>query len=171
MTTTFRGPVPPVVSDWLARRQALGQDRGDEVWDGRYVVAPEPHGGHEELRLSLAFLLHPAARRLGLRALSGMNLGAPADYRCPDGALVAGPPALWYDTAVLVVEVLSPEDMTFEKLPFYAAHGVQELLVLDWRQRTAQVLALQPEPHETERSEVLGLTVRGLEQQLDWPQP
>jgi Uma2 family endonuclease len=33
--------------------------------------------------------------------------------------------------AALVLEIISPGDETWEKLDFYAAHGVEELLIVD----------------------------------------
>ncbi len=82
-----------------------------------------------------AALLKPVAHRLGVRAALTFNLGGPDDYRIPDAGLIPGPAGVWHDTAMLVVEVLSPDDMTFDKLDFYAAHGVHELLVVDWQDR------------------------------------
>ena len=53
---------------------------------------------------------------------------------------------------MLVVEVLSPEDMTFDKLDFYTAHGVRELLVVDWQERSVRCFALQEGQVERDRS-------------------
>jgi len=44
---------------------------------------------------------------------------------------------------VLVAEVLSPENMTFDTLGFSTAHSVRELLVVDWRDRSVRCFALQ----------------------------
>ena len=43
MTTIVRGPRPPELEQLLERRRRSGADRLDEVWEGRYVVAPDPH--------------------------------------------------------------------------------------------------------------------------------
>ncbi len=40
---------------------------------------------------------------------------------------------MWFATAALVVEIVSPGDKTWEKLPFYAAHSVDESLIVDPR--------------------------------------
>lgn len=169
MTTIVRGPRPPELAAWLDRRRALGLDRRDEVWAGRYVVAPDPHSNHGHVQLRLAALLVPAAERLELQATSTFNLGRPDDFRVPDAGLIPWPAGVWHDTAVLVVEILSPDDETFAKLDFYAAHGVQELLVVDWQQRSVRCFALQDGGRETGRSEVLGLDRRALEAAIDWP--
>jgi Uma2 family endonuclease len=169
VTTIVRGPRPPELEAWLVERRRLGQDRRDEVWEGSYVVAPEPHGSHGEVQMELGAVLKPAAQRLGLRMTSAFNLGGPDDYRIPDAGLLPGPLDVWLDTATLVVEILSPDDATFEKLDFYTAHGVQELLVVDGRERTIRVFALQDGQTERDRSEVLDASTAALQDQVDWP--
>ena len=169
MTTIVRGPRPPELEAWLERRRRLGQDRRDEVWEGRYVVAPDPHGNHGEVQLALGDLLRPAARRLGLQATTTFNLGGPDDFRVPDAGLVPRPAGVWYATAELVVEILSEDDETFAKLDFYTAPGVRELLVVDWRDRSVRCFALQDGQRPSAASEVLAMTVEELEASLDWP--
>lgn len=88
--------------------------------------------------------------------------------RVPPG-LIPWPAGTWHDTAVLVVEILSPDDETFAKLDFYRRHGVSELLVADWRSRTVRCLALQEEPQERDRSDVLAMSTAQIEAQVDWP--
>ncbi len=169
MTTIVRGPRPPELEQWLERRRAVGADRFDEVWEGRYVVAPDPHAAHGALQIELGVLLKAAAARLGARAALTFNLGGPGDFRIPDAGLVHGPYGVWHDTALLVVEVLSPDDMTFDKLDFYTARGVQELLVVDGEQRSVRCFALQDGQAERDRSEVLGATTAELVSAIDWP--
>lgn len=171
MTLIVRGPRPPEVEAWLERRRRLGLDRRDEVWEGRYVVAPDPDSHHGEVQLLLASLLLPAAERLGLRPTATFNLGRDGDFRVPDAGLLPGPHGVWHDTAVLVVEILSPDDATFDKLDFYTAHGVHELLVLDWRSRSVRVLAMQDGQVDRQRSDVLALTVAEIETAIRWPPP
>jgi Uma2 family endonuclease len=117
----------------------------------------------------LRALLKPVASRLGLRPALTFNLGQPGDYRIPDAGLLPGPPGVWHETAELVVEVLSPDDMTFDKLDFYTAHAVRELLVVDWQQRSVRCFALQDGQAERDRSEVLGLTTAAIVAAIDWP--
>lgn len=170
MTTIVRGPRPPELEQFLERRRQSGADRFDEVWEGRYVVAPDPHSAHGALQGDLFALLKPVSRSLGLRAALTFNLGGPDDYRIPDAGLLAGPYGVWHDTAVLVVEVLSPDDMTFDKLDFYTAHGVQELLVVDGHDRSVRCFALQDGQAERDRSEVLTRTTADLVAAIDWPE-
>ena len=169
MTTIVLGPRPPELEAWLERRRSLGLDGRDEVWEGRYVVAPEPDARHGEVQFGLSDVLKQAAKRLGLRATTTFNLGGPDDFRIPDAGLLPGPLGVWHDSAVLVVEILSPDDETFAKLDFYESHGVQELLVADWRDRSVRVYALQEGQAERDRSEVLDMTVAELVAEVDWP--
>jgi Uma2 family endonuclease len=46
-----------------------------------------------------------------------------------------GAAGTWLPTAALVVEIVSPEDETWEKLPFYAAHDVDEVQIVDPAER------------------------------------
>jgi Uma2 family endonuclease len=169
MTTIVLGPRPPELEAWLERRRRLGLDRRDEVWEGRYVVAPDPDGRHGTVQAELAFLLKQAAERMALNWTTTFNLGDPSDFRIPDAGLLPGPLGVWHDSAVLVVEVVSPDDETFAKLDFYTEHGVHELVVADWRERSIRVFALQEGQAERDRSQVLDMTTAEIEAAIDWP--
>jgi Uma2 family endonuclease len=52
------------------------------------------------------------------------------------------PDATYLPSAAIVVEVLSPDGETFGKLPFYAAHGVEELLGADPMERRVRIFCL-----------------------------
>lgn len=169
MTTIVRGPRPPELEQYLERRRRAGADRFDEVWEGRYVVAPDPHSNHSVVQGEVFAVLKAPARRLGVRVVLTFNLGQPGDFRIPDAGLLPGPAGVWHDTALLVVEVLSPEDMTFDKLDFYTARGVRELLVLDWRDRSVRCFALQDGQAERDRSDVLAMTTAEVAAAIEWP--
>lgn len=81
-------------------------------------------------------LLDGPARAAGLRpTMSEFSLGeSEHDFRVPDGGLHRpGASGVWQSTAAAVVEILSPDDESRQKLPFYADHGVDELAEqLDW---------------------------------------
>jgi Uma2 family endonuclease len=175
MPTLVKDPPPAGFEELLERRRALGQDVLDEVWEGVYVMNPAPSEGHADVAQQLAELLGPAARAAGLwPRMSIFNLGEPEDYRVPDGGLlrerlnrVRAP------TAALVIEILSPDDDTWKKVPFYAKHGVDELLIVDLDQRRVDWLGLDPsgEYRPLERSRLIELGPAELAERLDWPPP
>jgi Uma2 family endonuclease len=170
--TLVRDPQPADFEALLVRRRRLGLDRSDEVWEGVLHMNPAPHGRHAEVQWQLAVLLDQPARAGGLRPVGEFNLGEPEDYRVPDGGLHApGEPQLFYPTAKLVVEVVSPDDETWAKLGFYAAHGVDELLIVDPQERRVHWLALAPggEYQPLERSSLIALAPAELAERIDWP--
>jgi Uma2 family endonuclease len=133
---------------------------------------PPPSFEHQLIAQQLAELLGPLARRCGLVALvQEFALGDSSSYRVPDGGLhrpEAG--GVWHPTAALVIEIVSPGDETWDKLPFYAAHKVDEVLIVDPQQRRVHWLALEGgEYRATERSRLLDLVPRELSEQIDWP--
>ncbi len=66
----------------------------------------------------------PPALGSGLIRSDRFNLGKSDDYRVPDHCWVRElPDSKHLPTAAIVVEVLSPDDETFDELPFYAAQG------------------------------------------------
>ena len=69
-----------------------------------------------------------------------------------------------------MVEIVSPNDETWEKLPFYAAHHVDEVLIVNPQERTIAWLALdEGEYKQIERSNLIDLSTRDLAEQIDWP--
>ncbi|MHB1859591.1 MAG: Uma2 family endonuclease [Solirubrobacteraceae bacterium] len=172
MRTLLPDPPPADLAALLQRRRRLGLDRHDEVWEGVIHVAPAPHSVHADIQLQLAEMLGPVSRDAGLHALGGeFNIGDAQDYRVPDaGILRRREHATWLPTAALVIEILSPEDETLEKLPFYAARHVDELLIVDPQQRSVDWLALEHgDYHPIEKSRLVDLSVAQLAQQIDWP--
>ena len=172
MPTLVIDPAPVEFSALLARRRRLGLDRGDELWDGVLHVNPGPHGRHHRLQQQLAELLAAPARAAGLvPAIGDFNLGDERDYRVPDGGLHRpGPDEMYYATAALVVEIVSPGDETWQKLPFYAAHCVDELLIVDPREPAVYWLGLRGEGYEPiERSGLIELGALDLAERIEWP--
>jgi hypothetical protein len=159
--TVVLGPRPPELEAVLERRRALGQDLYDEVWAGEYHMAPEPSHRHALLDDEVAAVLRPLARRAGLVGSGPFNLGRPGDYRVPDRGLHRGRSAeVWVPTAAMVVEILSPDDETFDKFAFYARHRVDEVLVVDPALQTVRCWRLSEESYvENEASGLLGVTV------------
>ena len=171
MATLVRDPQPAEFKALLERRRRLGQDLFDEVWEGVLHMNPVPHSRHGRLEWQLAGILAPLAAAAGLRALGQFNLGEEGDYRVPDGALVRpGPDAVYLPTAALVLEIVSPGDESWEKLGFYAAHTVDELLIVDPQAQTVIWMGLEDNEYKSlARSRLIALSASELAHQIDWP--
>ena len=173
MTTLVLGTPPPELEALFERRRQAGVDRLDEVWQGVRHMVPGPSFEHARISQQLAELLGPLASASGLlAAISEFNLGeSEHDFRVPDGGLHRpGAAGVWLSTAALVVEILSPEDEAWQKLPFYAAHAVDEVLIVDPADRTISWLALVGgEYRRLQRSGLIDIGPEELCEQLDWP--
>lgn len=172
MRTLLPDPPPPEIAALLARRHQSGADRHDEVWEGVLHMTPAPRGDHDDVQQQLAVLLDGPARAAGLLpTIGGFNLGAPGDYRIPDGGLRRErSDRAFYPTAALALEVVSPGDETWDKLPFYAAHHVDELLIVDPRRRSLDWLALSGDRYRPiNHSKLIDLSVARLNAGIDWP--
>lgn len=172
MKTVVLGPLPAELEDLIERRKRLGQDLYDEIWEGTYHMAPAPRWRHSALDDQLAQVLGPLAKRSGLVGGGPFNLGEPGNFRVPDHGYLRGhpdPEAVYVPTAAVVVEIVSPGDETWEKLPFYAARRVEELLVVDPEDHRVRMFALERESGEfaeADHSVVLGMSALDLEMQL-----
>jgi Uma2 family endonuclease len=169
--TLVLDPAPVELEELLERRRRAGADRRDEVWQGVLHMVPGPGEAHMRIQQQLAELLGPLARTAGLTPLPGVNLGTKDDYRIPDAALldITGW-GTYAPSARLVVEILSPADETEQKLPFYAQHGVEEVVIIDPAARTIRWLALSDaEYRPVERSTVINLAVDEFAARIDWP--
>lgn len=157
----------------LERRRRSGLARLDEVWAGVLHMIPAPSLAHARIAQQLAELLGPLARAAGLEcAMHEFNLGSSeADFRVPDGGLIRpGARGTWLQTAELVVEIVSPGDETWEKLPFYASHEVDEVLIVDPLKRTVAWLGLAGGSYrEVAQSSLVELDAERLAQQIEWP--
>ncbi|HYB24731.1 MAG TPA: Uma2 family endonuclease [Solirubrobacteraceae bacterium] len=164
-------PTPSDFDALVERRRRLGIDLHDEVWEGVLHMVPGPHSAHGKLEHRVSLLLNQPAQAAGLEPAGPVNIGSAEDYRVPDRALLRpGPDAVYLPSAALVVEIVSPGDETWAKLPFYAAHGVDELLIVEPQERAVHLLALREGGYEpVEHSAVIDLDVQQLAAQIDWP--
>lgn len=172
MRTLILDPPTAGLREVIERRRRSGLDRLDEVWEGVLHMVPAPSFAHGDIESQLHVILAPLARRAGLTMIGQSNLGeGEHDYRVPDSALHRpGASGAWHSTAALVVEIVSPGDESWEKLPFYAAHGVDEVLILDPAKRSVDWLALRDgEYRPVERSGLLDLGAAELAQRIAWP--
>jgi Uma2 family endonuclease len=165
----MRAVVPEVL---LAERRAKGLDKRDELWDGVLHMVPPAGDAHQDVAGELFLVLGPLAKRRGLIARFETGLyKASDDYRVPD-QLIRTPgqgSARGAEGAELVVEILSPHDETWQKVPWYVELGVLEVLVIDPHDRTVTLLRAGV-PVEPAHSEVLGVSLETLggELRLTW---
>lgn len=171
MRTVILDPLPPEVERLVETRKRLGLDTFDEVWEGAYHMAPAAKGRHGYLAQQLAEILGPSARAAGLVASAPFNLGERDNLRVPDLGIhrAFNPRESWYATAAMVVEVTSPGDETWDKLPFYAAHGVDEVLIVEPDARRVHLLRRDGKGYaDAETSGLVKLGRGDLEARLDW---
>jgi Uma2 family endonuclease len=172
MPTLVMDPAPAEIEALIERRRRLGLDHRDEIWDGVYRMNPPPSHEHQVILQQLAELFGPLARDAGLEAIiQEFGLGTSDEFRVPDGGLHRpGASGVWHPTAALVVEIVSPGDDTWKKLPFYAAHNVDELLIIDPGDHSVAWLGLVNSEYQAiERSTLIDLGQSGLAEQIDWP--
>ncbi len=146
----------------LERRRSWGADRHDEVWRG--VLHLDRLRAHADLAQQLGELLSPPARAAGMTvAIGECNFGQ-AEH---EGHELDG--ALRLTSAELVVEIVTPDENSWEKLPFYAAHQVNELVVVDPAERKVFWLVLdEPGGYQfVERSGLINLDPFKLADQLE----
>jgi Uma2 family endonuclease len=135
---------------WFEERRRMGGDRWDEVWDGVLHVPPTPASDHQRFESHLLEVLRPLARRRSLEAISQLGVLDPRhhdhDYRIPDISVITNDHILPDGTegpVALAIEILSPNDESREKIPFYAARGVQELWLVEPRTRAHEIYLLR----------------------------
>jgi Uma2 family endonuclease len=172
MATMVLDPHAPGLDELRERRRISGLDRLDEVWEGVLHMVPAPTDGHGDIESQLHAILRPLARQAGLRMIGQSNLGeSEHDFRVPDSALHRpGTAGTWHPTAALVIEIVSPGDESWDKLPFYAAHHVDEVLILDPEEHAVHWLGLSGDEYRPiECSTLIDLGQSGLAGQIDWP--
>jgi Uma2 family endonuclease len=144
---------PALCNRIIADRHERTADRHDEVWEGVYILSPNPTNEHQRLIIELCMVLREVVRPVGGVVLPEVNVTDRADdwqynFRCPDIAvMLPGCAAKDIDVAILggpdfLVEIMSPYDKTMEKLDFYAGIGVRELLVVDRESKELELFAL-----------------------------
>lgn len=127
----------------IAERREKGLDRHDEVWEGVYVVSPDPTPEHQLIVGLLTTIFVQVIKFPGDGVVfPGLNVSDRGEewtqnYRCPDVAVyLKNNPVVKYEAHYcggpdLAVEITSPYDKAREKLDFYAQVNTRELLILD----------------------------------------
>jgi len=164
---------------WIEERRRLGHDKRDEVWDGVLHMVPTPGTTHQTFSALLLRVLSPLAESRGLQMLFEINLLGAAgwdDYRVPD--LVIFDPRHTSERGIeqraeVVIEILSPNDESRDKLPFYASCGIPEVWLIDPKTRALEILSLTDQ-YSTPGTESAVLGIRfsvsaGPKLRLEWP--
>jgi Uma2 family endonuclease len=167
----------------IQKRIDSGSDRYDEVWDGVYIVSPLPNDEHQEIVGDLCYCFIAAIKLPGLgKVRPGVNISDLEDqwehnHRGPDIAVFLNNTTArnlgthWLGGPDFVVEVISWNDRSREKLDFYGKVGTREVLLVDrfpWRLELyrlcdgelSQIGTSTLEGNEILRSEVLPLSFR-----------
>jgi Uma2 family endonuclease len=141
MTMLIKDPL--LQENLIESRRSRDADRWDEVWEGVYVVSPQPYNEHQSIVTGLIGIIVETIQRSDLGFVyPGVNLSDQDEdwefnYRAPDVAvfLKSGKAVdcgtYWRGPADFLVEIVSPYDATYEKIPFYDKLGVVELLIID----------------------------------------
>jgi Uma2 family endonuclease len=134
---------PGLIEQILEQRRARGNRTRDEVWDGVPYIMPEPGNEHEQIALffgtvfNLAFGLGTRNVVQGTANISDRVEDWTENYRNPDmayfsaGCAAVDHGAFWFGGPDFLLEIVSPDDMSRDKLPFYASVGTREVLILD----------------------------------------
>jgi Uma2 family endonuclease len=138
---------------WLDERVRLGLDRFDEVWEGVLYAPPAPGRLHQRLGTKLVAFLEPLLNQRGVEVQYETEVHRPGsggqDYRIPDLVFFReDQPSLTLTERGLeggplaVLGILSKDDETYEKLGFYAALGIREVIVLKPDTREVEIFRL-----------------------------
>jgi Uma2 family endonuclease len=126
----------------LQQRKQTGADQYDEMWDGVLHMPPVPNRRHMDLEFVLeAYLRQIWVPTHAAQVYHEINVAAidgwPKNYRVPDLVILL-PERYGIDHNEyfeggpnVVVEIHSPGDEAYEKLPFYADLGVTEVWIID----------------------------------------
>lgn len=133
--------------DELAERvRSVAESEGhnkDEVWDGVWIVSPNPNDEHNDIEMNLGAIFLIVLGWTGLGWVrSGPNVSDRVEqwehnFRCPhlavylQGTTARNLKTHWVGGPDFAVEVVSPNDRTRQKFDFYAKVGTRELLVVD----------------------------------------
>ena len=146
--------MPVAIPEVIRFRERTGADRFDEMWEGVLHMTPSPTFHHQShASRILSFFVEVWCPRTGGAAVMQINVSTPErwdqDYRIPDVSVMLADRVpqgeAMFVRPNVVFEVRSPGDETYEKLPFYAAVGVEAVVVVERDTKAVQVFALSGE--------------------------
>ncbi|MDX1970095.1 MAG: Uma2 family endonuclease [Planctomycetaceae bacterium] len=149
----MKGIMAEVPEDLLEDRRRTGADRWDEMWEGVLHIPPAPNRTHQDFEFQLELWLRDYwAKPQGNRVYHQINLASagswPDDYRIPDLVLLTpdrfeiDQDAFFEGPPLVVVEIHSPGDESYEKLDFYAKLGVPETWIIHRDSRKPEIYLL-----------------------------
>jgi len=148
--------VPPYVLQW---RKRTGEEQWDEMWEGILHMPASPTVRQQELEMCLGIWLRTEwAKPHGNKGHNQINVasvgGWPNDYRIPDIVMLTSDcfhidcNEYFEGAPTVVVEIHSPGDEAYEKLPFCARIGVPEVWVIDRDTKTPTIYVLRGSDYE-----------------------
>jgi Uma2 family endonuclease len=151
--------VPPEI---LAMRRRTGADQWDEMWEGVLHIMPLPNRDHQDLEGSLeSYLRTNWARSRKAKVYHQINLtppgGWPDNFRIPDLLFLtsahfdADRNEYFEGTVDGVVEIHSPGDEAYEKLPFYEELGVTEVWIIHRDTKEPEIYLLKKGRYRKQR--------------------
>jgi Uma2 family endonuclease len=150
----MKAVMPSLLPDIQAIRKKTGADQWDEMWEGVLHMPPAPTRGHQDLEGSLESYLRfywtPTCQGKVYHQINVAAIGGwPDNYRIPDVVLhlperFAIDRNEYFEGAPdAVVEIHSPGDEAYEKLPFYRDLGVPEVWIIHRDSREPETYVLK----------------------------
>jgi Uma2 family endonuclease len=127
----------------IEERRRKGLDGRDEVWEGVYIIMPNPDDEHQDLIGGILSAVHMTIQLEGLgKVRPGVNISDRIvdwkhNFRVPDivvflnDTLAECHDTFWFGGPDFAIEIVSPDDRTRDKLGFYAQVQLRELLIVD----------------------------------------
>jgi Uma2 family endonuclease len=155
--------MPEVPSHILEWRRRTGADQWDEMWDGVLHMPAMPINDHQDLAGDLlTYIKLHWARPRRAKVFHEVNLasigGWPNNYRVPDLLLLSRENfsinrGKYFEGAPdAVVEIHSPGDEAYDKLPFYEGLGVPEVWIINRDTKEPEVYLLKGGRYRKQRA-------------------
>lgn len=163
----MRAVMPSLLPDVQAMRKKTGADQWDEMWEGVLHMPPALNRYHQDLEFCLeSYLRFYWAPTCQGKVYHQINLtpigGWPNNYRIPDLVLLL-PQRFAIDrneyfegAPDVVVEIHSPGDEAYEKLPFYRDLGVTEAWIIHRETRESEIHVLKRNSYQKQSASAQG---------------